>query len=317
MVEKFEGWLHSAALAEVFNHIGGLFGNNGDLQNAIQLLRVTYSCNPASDVIVRNLAVCLCKSFINHLQQGDLSMARNVARELLDINHGIPDIHNLLNNVSSVIAGVIPDRVSDMPIYLINLDQREDRLTECENNYSKHGIPWNKIIRVSACHVPNFGGLGCAKSHVSVISRFLSHSNFEYALVLEDDFDFTADYNTLVSTINNIDNAMPEWDIILLGGNNFVRTERVSSGASLVLECECTEAYIVKRCYAPRLLSCFAKAIVTLEKHAVRRDPFYHRLAIDQAWKRLQREDNWVLLEPIGGKQRESYSDCDCIVKNR
>ncbi len=203
--------------------------------------------------------------------------------------------------------------IDNMIIYLINLDRRPDRLLQCQENATSVGFPFEKIKRVSACDMPEYGGLGCARSHIDAITKFITCTESKYALILEDDFDFDIKYSEFCEKLRRVEASGLSWDVVMLGGNNHVAFDQGDLPVTRIFEAECTEGYIISRHYAAKLLSCFAQSAMALEQHAnVQPRHFcYVRLAIDQAWKALQRVDNWYIFLPFAGRQRVSPSDCD------
>lgn len=100
-------------------------------------------------------------------------------------------------------------------VYLINLDDRKDRLEKVQN-YLKD-LPFN-VERVSAIKHTD-GLIGCTLSHVSIIKK-AKEQNLQYVIVMEDDFYPTKDFNSVWPLIKNyLESHMDAWDIYL-GGNS-------------------------------------------------------------------------------------------------
>lgn len=87
-------------------------------------------------------------------------------------------------------------------IYAINLDHRSDRWQTLQANALAHGLAPQAIRRWSAVADPDFGALGCAKSHVAALAHFLTADDAPYALVLEDDFEFVRPFGELLQAVN-------------------------------------------------------------------------------------------------------------------
>ena len=74
-------------------------------------------------------------------------------------------------------------------IFYINLDKRDDRKTEIDNELKNYGL-YDKVERITAFHTPGQGILGCTMSHLHAI-KLAKERNYSNVLILEDDFQFT------------------------------------------------------------------------------------------------------------------------------
>lgn len=72
-------------------------------------------------------------------------------------------------------------------IFVINLDRRTDRWLECIHEFKEHGIPMDKVVRISAFDHPTNGHEGCTRSHRALLRR-VANSDWNLVLILEDDF---------------------------------------------------------------------------------------------------------------------------------
>ena len=198
-------------------------------------------------------------------------------------------------------------------IYCINLDRRADRWAECQANYQSQGLSPAAVQRVSAVEDADFGALGCAKSHVFTLSRFLTQESVPYCLIVEDDFDLVRPFSELVDCFNRLASERVDWDALLLMGTSVIASPRQEPGIARVIEAQSAAGYLVSRRYAPALLACFAESIPLLEtlRGIQPRHFAVSRLATDQAWKRLQRRDRWYIFTPTIGRQRPSFSDIE------
>jgi len=192
-------------------------------------------------------------------------------------------------------------------IFYINLDHRQDRRNHIINQLEIINYPKDKIIRIPAIQT-DFGGLGCARSHVKTIETFLETGE-QRCIVLEDDFTFyqniTSDY--FYQLLNNL----PEnWDIVMLSSNtisdrNFSDTFKKCNNA------QTASGYMISKTFAPKLLQNFKESESNL---SIGND--YSIYAVDQYWKKLQPDSNWFICNPKIGYQMESYSDISKFVVN-
>jgi len=197
--------------------------------------------------------------------------------------------------------------------YTINLDHRTDRWAQACQNYAAHGLSPTAVQRFSAIADSSFGALGCAKSHVAVLAHFLTRAQEPYCMVLEDDFDFVRPFGDCVSAFNTLAQQRVEWDTLLLMGTAVFAAPPGPAGAARVVESQSAAAYLLSRRYAAQLLQCFVESLPQME--ALRapglRPLAVSRLAIDVAWKALQRRDRWYIFAPAFGHQRASFSDIE------
>jgi protein O-GlcNAc transferase len=212
--------------------------------------------------------------------------------------------------------GKAPQRsalLDKMAIYQINLDHRADRWQECLRNHAAAGLPKELVQRVSAVKCESFGALGCAKSHLKALTSFLTGHNGEYCLILEDDFDFSADFNSFMERIEAVNKAGLAWDVLLPASTKAITFSSPMQGVQKIFESLSTQAYLVKRAYVPSLIRCFLNSVISLEEFKDRtpRELFVGRFAIDVSWHELQRTNNWYVFSPGLGHQRPSYSDVE------
>lgn len=159
--------------------------------------------------------------------------------------------------------------MTNLRIYVINLDRSTERLTEITRQLDELGLHFERISAIDgkladatqrAClnelayqkkhgkhSLP--GELGCYLSHVKVIQTFLKTDD-EFALILEDDAVFKADF---VQVINRLLAHSAHWDMVKLSGvhsgtpindidlNPFYRL------AIMFSKCTGSSAYVINR----------------------------------------------------------------------
>lgn len=77
---------------------------------------------------------------------------------------------------------------------IINLDSRRDRLEGFIKNQSEMGWSESEFKRTAAIFDENFGGIGCAKSHLITLTTFIAKSILNYFLISKGDFRFRIGY---------------------------------------------------------------------------------------------------------------------------
>ena len=107
-------------------------------------------------------------------------------------------------------------------IYCVNLKERTDRWQECLKNFKKYDI--TNFERIDAVkineniHPKRKGQIGCALSFAKCFED-IKNNNYKNALLLEDDFEFKYDKETLFEKLNKSLNDLPnDWDSLYLGG---------------------------------------------------------------------------------------------------
>ena len=190
--------------------------------------------------------------------------------------------------------------------YYINLEHRKDRNQEAITELQKIGI--TNPNRFNAIKHEN-GAIGCSMSHLEVL-KIAKKNNWDYVTIFEDDVLFLNPGETLTK-LDEIVNSNIEWDVIVLGGNNFKPYETINDNFIRVKNCQTTTAYIVKKSYYDTLINHWSEGLQKLIQ--TNDTPKY---ALDQYWKILQNKDNFILITPVEVVQRESYSDIEKINAN-
>ena len=185
--------------------------------------------------------------------------------------------------------------------YYINLEHRRDRKEDTLRELKSFGI--HNPIRFGAIKEES-GAIGCSKSHLEVL-KIARKNNYPYVSVFEDDVKFLDPYLT-AETLNNVINSGINWDVILLGGNNYPPYEKINNDCVRVENCQTTTGYLVKQSYYDTLINHWSEG---LSKLIETNDGLTY--ALDQYWKILQSKDNFLLLTPLNVVQRESYSDIE------
>ena len=90
--------------------------------------------------------------------------------------HDIPNISNMyISNPSNFNISNYIDKV-----FYINLEHRTDRRQEIEGELNNFNIPYE---RFNAYSTPEFGIVGCTKSHLEVLKEQINRSPFPFPRV--------------------------------------------------------------------------------------------------------------------------------------
>ena len=188
----------------------------------------------------------------------------------------------------------------------INLDSRNDRREHVETQLDalKSRMRNLKPERFNAIKNAN-GAVGCSMSHLRCI-KLAQERNWEHVLVCEDDVLFT-NVPLFLTQLNDFLATVPDWDVVLLAGNNIPPFHVINDACIKVSNCQTTTAYIVKQHYYDTLIDNYREGIHQLMRTPTQRINY----AIDRFWFELQRRDKWFLITPLSVVQREDYSDIE------
>jgi len=199
------------------------------------------------------------------------------------------------------------------PIYYINLEHRKDRLVNVHKQMSIVEAPVNNVYRINAT-LHSDGATGCAASHIEALHTALhaDHSS-DCVCIIEDDFGWT-DHGDNIKSFLEPALKSDNWDVLLLsyGFWDGELGPPTTEGLRRVVNAASTAGYIIKKRYIPKLLNHWELGYAKrLQYNVVKGHPYYHELAIDQHWKKLQREDRWFTTLKKLGQQVPSYSDIE------
>jgi len=186
-------------------------------------------------------------------------------------------------------------------IFYINLDKREDRKKEIEDELTKYELTGE---RYSAIYTPHSGIVGCGYSHLNVL-KLAKERGYKNVLILEDDFEFVVSKKELEESLTTFFKKMPKYDVCML--SYIVQKSEEIPGNTLIrkiIDGQTASGYIVNADYLDVLIELYEWAIPALEKTNE-----HWNYANDHVWKRLQPGANWFYFVNRLGKQRDSYSD--------
>ena len=204
----------------------------------------------------------------------------------------------------------------DVFLKVINLEHRDDRKAECVAEFSLAGISAGDDFFFKAYSKPDFGALGASLSHANLIASYISESECQYLVVLEDDFEI---YNK-ESFLDDLTKAVAcsdKWDVFLLSHNQAVPIEVIDNenGFYRVVNSQTASGYIVKRPFATKLMAVFFDSVIGLQNSVHLGEQsgamVKHFYCLDMLRKELQTEFNFVARFPALLKQRASYSDIE------
>ena len=195
-------------------------------------------------------------------------------------------------------------------LYYINLEKRKDRKKHILQQLKNIDYPANKINRIDAIYMPG-NRTGCSLSHNKALEEGLKQDD-EYIIVLEDDFEWKYNKETILEVLKNSVNNK-DWNVIILACNG--KSKKYNKYLNKIIECQTRSGYIIKKSYIPNLLKLWKDTVNIRLKYNISKNNSYKQYndtntAGDQCWKVLQ-NDKWYSVRPILGKQMKSYSDLE------
>ena len=175
-----------------------------------------------------------------------------------------------------------------MKAYVINLDDRPERMVE----FNKNKFPF-EVTRFSAIKTEN-GQDGCNMSHFTIMKQ---QTEFPF-IILEDDC-------VMISPWSDVENAMlqlpDDWDALWLGATLDAPIKRHSDNLYRVKQAYCTHAVIYN---SQRIIDYILKEF----------DPFQptitHKKVIDVFYyEKIQEKFNCYITYPMMALQTGGYSD--------
>lgn len=204
----------------------------------------------------------------------------------------------------------------DAVIY-INLENREDRKKEIQDELKKLEIPENKIHKVSGIYIPNNGHKGCIQSHILALNM-AKLNGWDNVLILEDDAEITIspeEFNKKFTAMINYLKQLPDqpkFDVLLLSTANVDKKPvEVLNGEGndivRIMSSTTSTSYIVKNHYIDKIIALFTYLNAMMEANSWS-EGGHERYALDQNWQEMQKRDKWYGWKDDLFKPRNSRS---------
>jgi len=173
-------------------------------------------------------------------------------------------------------------------VLYINLNKRMDKFIYILDECKRVGIPSEKMTRIEAIYIPDVGMLGCSLSHCKALELALSHPEWTWTLIIEDDAQFKD--NIWIEVEAALKNANPDVLMVARGAAQAHEPHHTSSSNLYKVNTSCgSVAYIVHKNYIPKLLKSIRESIEAFTKPGG--NIFDHPL--DVYWYSIQKTDNW------------------------
>lgn len=189
-------------------------------------------------------------------------------------------------------------------IIYINMDARTDRRAELEAEFTRLGIPNDKIMRFPASSYNGCPNTGCLVSHANVI-HLAYEMGYRNVLVLEDDFRFIEDAAKVNADIGAFFDMKQDWDVLMLTTcSAVVIPEYVGYLASRISSSTNGAGYLVNRPMMMELVELFDSNVENLFN--TKAHWLYQN---DILWKSLMPTKQWYMFNHYLGYQVGGYSD--------
>jgi len=182
-------------------------------------------------------------------------------------------------------------KLTDIKIFVINLNKREDRLEEISKMLE--GYNWERIEAVETAK----GYIGCVLSHIKCLKKAII-DDLPEVIIMEDDHRFMNEKEFKYPPQGHV----MACDVCLLTGKS-IKGEFIDENFMKIQSARHTDCYLVKRHYYKTMIKCFYESLLKLLNN------YKHQYYIDVYWDKYMRIDNFICLRKLIGYQKEDYSD--------
>jgi hypothetical protein len=233
---------------------------------------------------------------VKHLKRNLLSLSRTLDRGVLPLRFFLRKRRPHPKNILCVGA-----KSESIPVHVINLATRPDRLRETQDEFRKMGIlRWTRFEAVKSDN----GSLGCALSHARLLE---SIDGSELAvMVCEDDIEFLVSPQELDALMAEF-LASPAIDVLCLAFNVGSKPHPISSRLAITANTQTTACYVVKGRAREMLTVSFFESAGLIQQGKP-----LGIAAVDRHWKKLQRRTLLFAVPRVrAARQRPSFSDIE------
>jgi GR25 family glycosyltransferase involved in LPS biosynthesis len=194
-------------------------------------------------------------------------------------------------------------------IYILNLEEREDRYLEILIELCKMNAPLDRIYHYKAKKEIITGDkktdtyYGAGKNHCDVMKRFIEEK-YDNCLVLEDDFTFSSRIEEHKRDLKEFFKRNYDFDVCLLAASKYWDIKQYDDLLSLSYQaCTTTAGYILNKRTVEKVLTVMEEGN---RKYLETRNEMY---VCDQYWKIIQKDNKFFLFNLKMGYQRPNYSN--------
>jgi len=194
-------------------------------------------------------------------------------------------------------------------ILYVNLDKREDRLREINDEFQKLGVNPRDLIRISAEYTPENGAIGCFLSHVKTLQKAIYEFPGQNILICEDDLHFPLSKEETLDKMRKFvkDPLFDRRDVWMISNNPQKMEDTHNSDIKRLTEAQMSSGYVANTKYLEKILHVYLQKLKEFRKSG----KWSWKYCNDQCWKPLQKVDKWYSIKPNIAVQRESFSDIE------
>jgi histo-blood group ABO system transferase len=211
--------------------------------------------------------------------------------------------HQRVTKVDLGISNAAPTLINN--IMYINMTRNPERNRDMHQELTKQQFPpTTQILRFEGVAVPGNGAKGCYLSHLHCLAWAAANCPGQNVLILEDDFVFTQDRDTLESEVRKADRLCKgRWDVIVLG--QYVHEwQPLGEDVFRLLNSTTTSGYLVHQNYVKDLFMKWHLGYLVCQDHP----RFVHEDNLDQKQIQFQKRDIWLGFKKALGAQRAGIS---------
>jgi hypothetical protein len=192
-------------------------------------------------------------------------------------------------------------------IYVLNLEDRQDRWVATLGELARMGAPLDRVHHYKAPRAPPGNKLeiyaGATKNHVDCVKDFVE-SGLDACLVLEDDFQFCSDLAENKRTLQEFFRRQYDYDICMV---SYSKIGPIEPKDDLLLisrqPCTTSSGYILRKETAPKIFAVLDEGL-----RRMRETGDYATFCCDRYWAKIQCDNKFFLLRHKIGFQRICYS---------
>lgn len=201
-------------------------------------------------------------------------------------------------------------------IYILNLEERKDRYMELLVELTRIEAPLHRIFHYKAKKDSYTGNrqldayIGATKNHYDVVNDFIKNE-YNYCLILEDDFQFTSNLVKCKDQLNQLFDLYKtkhefDFDIVFLSYSKYGKI--VESEYELLAHseqaCTTSSGYILNKKNANRVEECLKTGYEQMKEG---KDPGIY--CCDRYWAKLQKDKKFFVFQDKLGFQKITHSD--------
>ena len=196
-------------------------------------------------------------------------------------------------------------------VVVIHLQHRTDRYEHMLAFQKAYAIPDEKFHFLDAEYVPDFGPLGCTRSHLKAVIQ-AQENNWQNTLILEDDFNFHQELDEVNRAFEDIFKV--DFDVFMMARsfssnnpevvNPIVDHLNEQYRLRKCVEVYTASGYIIRPSVIPALRSIYEFGATKLQETRLT-----HMYINDAVWMNIMPKFKWFATEPPLGYQIDGYSD--------